>query len=358
MAGFRHGEGKAEPPPEAPEPALPEDGCLVCEQCSSAVNIEGHAPLSLEKCPQCGNLLFIPLELEHWWAMRPLGAGGFGSAYLGYTKASPHSSVVIKVLQRSAHIGPAHETAFRRECELGYSLGRHPHLVEVLAYGDTNGMPFMVMEYVDGIQFQDYARGTRAPLPPEECLYYVLDVVEALDSLLEHGHLHRDVKPDNVIIRPDSRATLIDYGSCMPLEAARIPPVEKTVTGSPHFLSPERYMCAGEDIRSDIYSLGLVLYFGLKGETYSSAETLAQVIRSQVRKLRMPLKMKLSEMDEELVALLERMIAWDREERFGAYAQVREELAYLLCEHQKTEAADEVIVRLRRRFAETYRMAP
>lgn len=350
-------EGETHNPDPTEQAALPEAGRLICDQCANTVDTTPFAPLSLEKCPGCGNLLFIPMEIRDWWAIRPLGAGGFGSVYLGRTKTPPHSTIVIKIL-RAESTQPAQKAAFKRECEFGYSLARHPNLVEIRAYGKSNGMRFMTMKYVDGIPFKDYAKEQRAPLPPEECLYYILDIVEALDYLRENNHLHRDVQPGNIIIRPDGRATLIDLGSCMPLEEACIPPADKTITGSPYFISPERYMRAGEDVRSDIYSLGLVLYYGLKGETYTSAESLAHVIRAQVRRLRMPLKTKLPGVDAPLLEVLERMIAWDREERFASYDEVREHVVSLLCSYQQAAAADDVIARLRHRFSETYRVLP
>jgi serine/threonine-protein kinase len=137
------------------------------------------------------------------------------------------------------------------------------------------------------------------------------------------------LKPENVIINTDGYAIVFDYGLCIPLDDARTK-VDEFVSGSPYYIPPERLWGTGEDAFSEIYSLGMVIYYALTGKTYydaSEAESLAQRHLSTVR---IATSAKLKEFRPELVAVLSKMIKQDPSERYQTFAECRAAIRELL----------------------------
>jgi serine/threonine-protein kinase len=123
-------------------------------------------------------------------------------------------------MQRSEHIDQAAIDRFLREAEIAYTFEPHPHLVETYAYGEMDdGMPFMIMEFADGERLSEYIT-VRGKISSKECLYYILDLVSALECVWKAGYIYRDMKPKNVIVKKNSLAAIVDFGLCAKREEA------------------------------------------------------------------------------------------------------------------------------------------
>jgi serine/threonine-protein kinase len=198
---------------------------------------------------------------------RELGRGGMATVYLAQD-TKHHRAVALKVLlpELAATLGPER---FRREIELAARL-QHPHILSVFDSGETPARQlWFTMPYVEGESLRDRLRRERQ-LPADDALRITREVASALQYAHEHGVLHRDVKPENVLLTTQGEALLADFG----IARALATPTDLTgltetglAVGTPQYMSPEQ--TAGErtlDARSDVYALGAVCYEMLAGE--------------------------------------------------------------------------------------------
>ncbi len=197
---------------------------------------------------------------------RELGGGGMSRTYLALERAL-NRQVVIKVLAPELLAGVSVER-FKREVLLAAQL-QHPHVVPVIASGDAEGLPWFTMPFVDGPSLRQRLAG--GPLPIAEAVGILRDVARALAFAHGRGVVHRDIKPDNVLLSEGS-ATVTDFGIAKAISASRTGPTGATLTqvgtsiGTPAYMSPEQ--AAGDasaDHRADIYAFGAMAYEVLAG---------------------------------------------------------------------------------------------
>ena len=198
---------------------------------------------------------------------RELGGGGMSRVFLAEDTRLGRT-VVVKVLAPDLAAGISAER-FEREIRMVAAL-QQANIVPLLTAGDTNGLPFFTMPYVDGESLRArLASGT--PLPLAECLSILRDVTRALSYAHQHGVVHRDIKPDNILLSHGA-AEVTDFGIAKALDAARLPESNVTITqigtsvGTAAYMSPEQAAAdPGLDHRTDIYSVGVVAYELLSG---------------------------------------------------------------------------------------------
>jgi eukaryotic-like serine/threonine-protein kinase len=207
-----------------------------------------------------------------------LGQGGMAEVYLANDRVL-RRPVAVKVLWEGLARDPRFLTRFRREARAAASLN-HPGIVSVHDTGSEAGTPFIVMEFVPGRSLGEVI-ASDAPLPPGR----VAEIGEALASALAYAHgegiIHRDVKPPNVMLTPSGQVKMLDFGiaragSWTPLTATPV------VHGTPEYLSPEQARGSDLDGRSDLYSVGIVLYEMLTGRPPFVGDNALAIALSQV----------------------------------------------------------------------------
>jgi len=176
--------------------------------------------------------------------------------------------VAIKVLDRALLDSPEMLARFRREAQAIAAL-QHPHIVQVFDFDTVDGVYFMVMEYIEGETLAQRLtrlrwQGERMALV--DVLGAVAEVGRALHFAHEQGMLHRDIKPSNIMFRADGRAVLTDFGVAKMLNVSTEITTTGAVAGTPAYMAPEQWTDDRPDRRSDIYSLGVVLYQAATGE--------------------------------------------------------------------------------------------
>ena len=199
---------------------------------------------------------------------RELGGGGMSRVFVAH-EAALGRTVALKVLSPELAAGISIER-FKREIQVAARL-QHPHVVPVLSAGEADGLPYYTMPFVQGESLR--ARLARGPLPIDETIAILRDVARALEYAHGEGVVHRDIKPDNVLIAGSS-ATVTDFGIAKALSASRKAEAGATLTsigtslGTPAYIAPEQ--AAGDanvDHRADIYSFGCMAYEVLAGRT-------------------------------------------------------------------------------------------
>jgi serine/threonine protein kinase len=193
-----------------------------------------------------------------------IAEGGMGVVYKARHRQSGQI-VAIKVVPPHLATDPILRKRFENEFRAANSLD-HPNIVRALEYGETGGSPYLVMEYVEGESLgQRLAREGR--MPESEAIRIVAQVAQGLHRAHRQGLIHRDVKPDNILLTPDGQVKLADLGLVKEVETDLNLTRTGRGLGTPHFMAPEQFRNAkNADARYDIYSLGATLYMMVTGE--------------------------------------------------------------------------------------------
>ena len=251
-----------------------------------------------------------------------LGSGGMSTVYLAGDETLERQ-VAVKVLHAEISDQPDHIERFRREATAVAKLS-HPNVVSVIDAGQDAGHPYIVFEYIDGETLkQRIERLGRLPL--DEAAAYAIEVGRGLAAAHRRKLVHRDVKPQNVLIDPDGRARVTDFGIARSLEAKGLTATGR-VLGTTDYVAPEQAMGQAIDARSDIYSLGVLLYEMLTGEVPFHAETQVGVAMKHVNEPLPAVETRRPEVSAALAAVIEKATAKDPEQRYATIAAMLRDL--------------------------------
>jgi len=225
------------------------------------------------------------MKLGPYEILSPLGAGGMGEVYRARDTRLDRT-VAIKVLPAHLSSDPAYRQRFEREARAVASLN-HPNICVLHDIGTQEGIDFLVLEYLEGETLAH--RLKRGPMPTQELLKFATEVSDALDKAHRKGVTHRDIKPDNIML-VKSGAKLLDFGLAKPVAtpasatltslptASASLTAEGTIVGTFQYMAPEQLKGKEGDARSDIFSLGAVLYEMATGKKAFGGKTTASVI--------------------------------------------------------------------------------
>src|SRR5579875_1825503 len=213
---------------------------------------------------------------------RLIGQGGMGAVYLAQ-QSRPRRQVAVKVLMPMTPLRPDQLAAFlerfRRETDAAASL-EHPNIVPVHEYGEREGLAYLVMPYISGGTLRDEME-RQGTLPFDKIVRYLDQIAAALDFAHEHGVVHRDIKPANILMTPEGRLLLTDFGLVKIVAEGQAPQARLTgvgvPVGTPDYMAPEQVIGEGVDGRADLYSLGIILYQMVTGTTPFQGETPMQI---------------------------------------------------------------------------------
>ena len=212
-----------------------------------------------------------PTQIPGYELLRQLGKGGMATVYLAH-QASVDREVALKLMSR--HLLADHRFAdrFLREARIAAKL-HHRHVVSIFDVGTFGEQPYIAMEYLSGGSTMPQEN---EPITAAQALKSVREIALALDYAHGKGYIHRDVKPDNILLRDDGSSVLSDFGIARAVDGTTMMTKTGSVVGTPYFMSPEQLRGREIDGRADLYSLGVVLYQLLTGKVpYSASDSLA-----------------------------------------------------------------------------------
>ena len=251
------------------------------------------------------------------------GRGGMAVVYKAYD-CILQRTVALKVLHPNLAANQEFTERFRREAITAANL-RHPNIVVIFDVGSHEQFQYIVMEYLEGQTLQREIQGT-GQLPLARILRILGQLAGALDYAHEQGLVHRDVKPANIIIGRSGHVTLTDFGLVKAAQRSQITG-EGSTMGTLRYMSPEQAMGRDLDCRADLYSLGVVVYEMLAGETPFTGSTPYQTLHSLIYKPPPPLSLHNPRVAPGVESAVLRSLAKDPDKRFGTAGEFVQALA-------------------------------
>jgi len=255
-----------------------------------------------------------------------VGIGGMARVYRAFDTLLERQ-VAVKTLNREVASDSDPLERFRREARAVARLS-HPHIVTVIDAGEDDGTPYIVFEYIEGETLKQRIRRL-GKLDVPEAVAYAIELARALGAAHEAGIVHRDVKPQNVMIDGDGRALITDFGIARTLAEEGLT-VDGRVLGTTDYVSPEQALGKPVTGQSDIYALGVVLFEMLTGEVPFSAENQVAVAMKHVREELPDVQQRRPEVSAGLAAVIDRATAKDVRRRYPDAAAMIDDLAEAL----------------------------
>jgi len=256
-----------------------------------------------------------------------VGSGGMSTVYRAFDETLERW-VAIKILQNEIAEDDDQLERFRREARAVARLN-HPHVVTVIDAGEDQGCPYIVFEYISGETLKDRIRRLgRLPVP--EALAYAIEIARALEGAHTERLVHRDVKPQNVLLDTDGRAKVTDFGIARSLEGDGGLTLAGRVLGTTDYVSPEQALGQEVTPQSDIYSLGIVLYEMLTGDVPFKADAPVAVAMKHVREPMPDVQLARPEVSANSAAIVEHATAKETRNRYLTIEQMLDDLEVAL----------------------------
>jgi tetratricopeptide (TPR) repeat protein len=260
-----------------------------------------------------------------------IGTGGMGEVYRA-RDTRLHRPVAIKILHRT-FTSPAARERFQREARAASALN-HPNICVIYDVGEADGLPYLVMELLDGRTLRERI-GTK-PLHIPEALALSIQVADALDAAHSQGIVHRDIKPDNIFVTDRGHAKVLDFGLARQSQPAdpeaqteEMLTAPGSAVGTIAYMSPEQARGQNVDARSDLWSLGVVLYEMATGARPFHGPTSPMVFDALLNKTPKPPGLRNSKVPAELERIINKLLEKDRELRYHSAAELRIDLERL-----------------------------
>jgi tRNA A-37 threonylcarbamoyl transferase component Bud32 len=255
-----------------------------------------------------------------------IGTGGMSTVYRAFDTVLERQ-VAVKLMHRDMADHPGQLERFRREARAVAQLN-HPHIVQVIDAGEDDNMPYIVFEYVEGETLKDRIRRF-GRLPITEAIAYAIEIAWALGAAHDRGIVHRDVKPQNVLVDEEGAAKVTDFGIARTLDQEGLT-ADGRVLGTTDYVSPEQALGHAVTGQSDLYSLGVVLFEMLTGDVPFHGENQVAVAMKHVREELPDLQYRRPEVSSALAAVLDRMTAKDLGSRYHTTHELMADLEDVL----------------------------
>src|SRR5438105_1488530 len=292
---------------------------VTCSGCESKVFIPGDlAPLASVACSKCGTSIMMPMQLRQFELRSKIASGGHGKVYRAFDTVLERM-VAVKLMRKELETDAVALAGFYREARTCAAFN-HTNIVQIYAFDELEGQRYLVMELADRGSL-DTRIEKQQRLSELEVLDIGIKISQALDMVLKHELLHRDIKPGNVLFNADNEPKMVDFGLARSPDAE---PESMSVTeGTPYYVAPEKIKRERETFLSDMYSLGCTLYHALTGHVPFEAPTVEELVSAHVHTALTPPNLVVPEITQPTSDALARVMAKNPADRFLSYDELK-----------------------------------
>ena len=265
--------------------------------------------------------------------IRTIGEGGMANVYLAYDTILDRE-VAVKVLRGDLANDEKFVKRFQREAKAASSLN-HPNIVEMYDVGEDDGNYFIVMEYVSGKTLKSLIK-KRGALSLSETIDIMLQLTSGIACAHDSYIIHRDLKPQNVMILEDGRVKITDFGIAVALNSAELTQTN-SVMGSVHYLPPEQANGSGATVKSDIYSLGILMYELLTGKLPFKGDNAVEIALKHMKEKLPSIIEQNPNIPQSVENVVIKACAKNPENRYDSVKEMHEDLKTVLSEERANE---------------------
>ena len=270
---------------------------------------------------------------DRYQIIKSIGEGGMANVYLAYDTILERN-VAVKVLRGDLANDEKFVRRFQREALQASSLS-HPNIVEVYDVGEDNGEYYIVMEYVEGKHLKNLLK-KRGKLTIPEVVDIMLQVTSGLSIAHDSYIIHRDIKPQNIMILDNGLVKLTDFGIALAMNSTQLTQTN-SVMGSVHYLPPEQASGKGATLQSDIYSLGILMYELLTGKLPFRGENAVEIALKHLKETMPSIRKEIPDIPQSIENIILRATAKNPKNRYADAREMHEDLKTCLDESRKNE---------------------
>jgi len=270
-------------------------------------------------------------EVAQYRILEKIGAGGMGEVYLADDK-NLDRRVALKFLPQNLAAEKEVKYRFIREAKAAAKI-HHPHIITIFEVGEFNNRPFIAMEYVEGNLLNDFAK--RDILQIDLIIEYAIQLSQGLSEIHRAGIVHRDIKPANIVIDQNNRLRLLDFGLAMVQGGDKLTKTGSTL-GTVSYMSPEQVSGREVDKRSDLFSLGIILYELIAGKSSFKRDNDGATLKAILEDTPEPLARFRANVPELLQRVISKLLEKDKEVRYQSAEDVLADLKKLLYDSQSS----------------------
>lgn len=292
------------------------ENIISCHSCGQSVDASGIEIGSLINCPSCNHEFRVTQRFGNYLLEQQIGAGGMGAVFSGLD-INLNRLVAIKVLKNDLTADPKFTSTFLYEAEITASLN-HPNIVQVYAFGEHNGLYYLVMEHISGGSLDDRIMNYGG-VTELEGIEIGIAIASGLEFAQQRGLIHRDIKPGNILFGANNTPKVVDFGLSLSSNSADL--FEGEIWGTPYYVAPEKLENQPEDFRSDMYSLGTTLFHAIAGRPPYEDPDPTQVALKHLKGTSVSIKAFAPQISNQTALAISRSMARYPDDRFQSYAE-------------------------------------
>lgn len=270
---------------------------------------------------------------DRYQIIKSIGEGGMANVYLAYDTILDRD-VAVKVLRGDLSGDEKFVRRFQREALSASSLS-HPNIVEVYDVGEDNGLYYIVMEYIEGRHLKDLLK-KRGKLTVSEVIDIMLQITDGMSVAHDSYIIHRDIKPQNIMILENGLVKITDFGIAMAMNATQLTQTN-SVMGSVHYLPPEQASGKGSSLQSDIYSMGIVMYELLAGKLPYKGDNAVEIALKHLKEPLPSIKEELPNLPQSIENIIIKATAKNPKNRYADAREMHEDLVVCFDESKMNE---------------------
>lgn len=270
---------------------------------------------------------------DRYQIIKAIGEGGMANVYLAYDTILDRN-VAVKVLRGDLATDEKFVRRFQREALSASSLS-HPNIVEVYDVGEDNGQYYIVMEYIEGKHLKELLK-KRGKLVLSEVIDIMLQITDGMSVAHDAYIIHRDIKPQNIMIQENGVVKITDFGIAMAMNATQLTQTN-SVMGSVHYLPPEQANGKGSTLQSDIYSMGILMYELLTGKLPYKGDNAVEIALKHLKESLPSIKEELPDLPQSVENIIIRASSKNPQNRYADAREMHEDLITCLDESRKNE---------------------